>query len=67
MLEMLEGAAIGLVFLVIGVLLVFIGMPKQGKQPGFMRFDVMFVLYPALVIVSLAVGVGLMLRAYTAG
>jgi hypothetical protein len=39
MLEMLADVVIGLVFLVVGVLLIFIGMPKHGEQPRFTRFD----------------------------
>jgi len=67
MLGMLTDAGIGLVFVVAAVLLVFIGMPKHGKQPRFMRFEAVMMLYPASVLVCMALGVGLMFRAYSVG
>jgi len=67
MLGMFADVAIGLAFIVASVLLVFIGMPKHGKQPRFMRFEAVMMLYPASVLVCMALGVGLMFRAYSVG
>ncbi len=67
MLGMLGDVTIGLVFLVAGVLLVFIGMPKHGEHPRFMRFEAGVVLYPAVVLIFLAFGAGLIMRAYSVG
>jgi hypothetical protein len=64
MLEMLGDAAIGLVLLIVGVLLIIIGIPKHGQHPRFLRFEASLVLYPAVIMVFLAFGVGMLLRAY---
>jgi hypothetical protein len=63
MAEMFEGIAGGVVLFAVGVLLIFIGMPKHGVTPRFLRFDAALVLYPALVITFLAFGTALVLRA----
>jgi ABC-type multidrug transport system permease subunit len=65
MLEMVGEFAIGAVLVVVAVILVFIGMPKHGESPRFLRFDASVVVYPAVIMSFLAFGVGLMLRAYT--
>jgi predicted permease len=62
MLEMLGDIAIGLVLFVVGVLLVFIGIPKHGQQPRFLRFEASLVVYPAVIMVFLVFGVAMMLR-----
>ena len=64
MLEMLGDIAIGLVLFVVGVLLVFIGIPKHGQHPRFLRFEASLVLYPAVIMVFLAFGVAMLLRSY---
>jgi hypothetical protein len=64
MLEMLGDLAIGLVLFVIGVLLVIIGMPKHGESPRFLRFEASLVIYPAVIMVFLVMGVAMMLRGY---
>jgi ABC-type multidrug transport system permease subunit len=64
MLEMLGDIAIGLVLFVVGVLLVFIGMPKHGESPRFLRFEASLVVYPAVIMIFLAFGVAMMLRGY---
>ena len=64
MLEMLGGIAIGLVFFVVGVLLVIIGIPRHGEHPRFLRFEASLVLYPAIIMVFLAFGVAMMVRGY---
>ena len=64
MLEMFGDIAIGLVLFVIGVLLVFIGIPKHGESPRFLRFEASLVLYPAVIMVFLAFAVAMMLRGY---
>jgi hypothetical protein len=46
------------------VLLVFIGMPKHGESPRFLRFEASLVVYPAVIMVFLAFGVAMMLRGY---
>jgi hypothetical protein len=62
MLAMFEGITIGVVMVAVGVLLVFIGMPKHGVTPRFMRFDAAMVVYPPLVLTFLAFGTALILR-----
>jgi hypothetical protein len=64
MLEMLGDAAIGLVLLIVGVLLIIIGIPKHGQHPRFLRFEASLVVYPAVIMVFLAFGVAMLLRAY---
>ena len=64
MLEVVGEFAIGAVSLVVAVILFFIGMPRHGESPRFLRFDASVVLYPAVIMTFLAFGVGLMLRAY---
>ena len=65
MLEMFGEAALGLVVVAVGLLLIFIGMPRHGEQPRFLRFEASLVLYPAVIMTLLVMGSGLMLRAYT--
>ena len=64
MLEMIGEFAIGAALVVVAVILVFIGIPKHGESPRFLRFDASVVVYPAVIMSFLAFGVGLMLRAY---
>jgi hypothetical protein len=64
MLEMLGTFAIGLVLFVVGVLLVIIGIPRHGESPRFLRFEASLVLYPAVIMVFLAMGVAMMVRGY---
>ena len=65
MLEMLGEFAIGAASLVVAVVLFFIGIPRHGESPRFLRFDASLVLYPAVIMTFLAFGVGLILRAST--
>jgi ABC-type multidrug transport system permease subunit len=65
MLEMIGEFAIGAALVVVAVILIFIGIPKHGESPRFLRFDASVVIYPAVIMSFLAFGVGLMLRAYT--
>ena len=65
MLEMIGEFAIGAALVVVAVILVFIGIPKHGESPRFLRFDASVVIHPAVIMSFLAFGVGLMLRAYT--
>ena len=65
MFEMFGEAALGLVAVAVGLLLIFIGMPRHGEHPRFLRFEASVVVYPAVIITFLAMGSGLMLRAYT--
>ena len=67
MLETFGEIALGLVLFGVGVLLIFIGMPKHGQQPRFLRFEASLVLYPAVIITLLVMGGGLMLRGYAGG
>jgi ABC-type multidrug transport system permease subunit len=64
MLEVVGEFAIGAASLVVAVILFFIGMPRHGESPRFLRFDASVVLYPAVIMTFMAFGVGLMLRAY---
>lgn len=56
--------AIGAAFVIAAVFLVFIGMPRHGESPRFLRFEASVVLFPPIVMTFLAVGAALMLRAY---
>ena len=48
---------VGIVMLVIGGVLIFIGLPNRaGVSPRFLRFESSLVLYPPLVLVFLAGG-----------
>jgi|SoimicMinimDraft_3_1059731.scaffolds.fasta_scaffold39379_2 hypothetical protein len=67
MVGMFGDIAIGLVSLGVGVLLVFIGMPKHGEPPRFLRFEASIVLYPAVIMAFLAFGGALVMRAYIVG
>ena len=64
MLEMFGDIAIGLVLFVVGVLLVFIGIPKHGQHPRFLQFEASLVLYPGVIMIFLVFGVPMMLRGY---
>ena len=63
MLEMIGEFAIGAVSVVVAIILIFIGIPKHGESPRFLRFDASVVVYPAVIMSFLAFGVALMLRA----
>ena len=63
MFAIFEGVTLGIVMCAVGVLLVFIGMPKHGVTPRFLRFDAAMVLYPPLVLTFLAFGAALIFRA----
>ena len=64
MLEMIGEFAIGAVSVVVAVILIFIGLPKHGESPRFLRFDASVVVYAAVIMSILAFGDGLMQRAY---
>ena len=61
--SILGDLSIGVVFLAVGVVLVFIGMPKHGVTPRFLRPDVALVVYPSVILAFLAFGVATILRA----
>ena len=63
MLAMFGGITGGAVLCAVAVLLIFIGMPKHGVTPRFLRFDAALVLYPPIAITFLAFGVAFILRA----
>ena len=65
MFEMLGEFAIGTASVVVAVVLLFIAIPRHGESPRWLRFDAAVVLYPALIMTFLALGGGLMLRAYS--
>ena len=65
MLGMVGEFAIGAAFVVVAVVLVFIGIPKHGESPRFLRFDASVVLFPPVIMTFLAVGAALMMRAYS--
>ena len=58
--SMFADISLGLVLFVVGVFLIFIGMPKHGITPRFLRFDAALVIYPAVVMTFLVFGVALM-------
>ena len=64
MLEMLGDIAIGLVLFVVGVVLVVIGMPRNGQQPRFLRWEASLVVYPGVIMIFLVFGVAMMIRGY---
>lgn len=57
---MLADISLGLVLFAIGVLLIFIGMPKNGVTPRYLRFEAALVIYPAVVLTFLVFGVAMM-------
>jgi hypothetical protein len=59
--SMFGNISLGLVMFAFGVFLVFIGMPKRGVTPRFLRFDAALVVYPAVVLAFLAMGTAMML------
>lgn len=61
---MLGDLSIGTVLLGIGVILVFIGLPKKGVSPRFLRFDAALVLYPGIVMIFLTMGVAMILKTH---
>jgi hypothetical protein len=63
MFAVFEGVTFGLLVFAVGVLLIFIGMPRHGVTPRFLRFDAAAVVYPPLVLTFLAFGTALILRA----
>ena len=64
MLGMVGEFAIGAAFVIVAVVLVFIGMPRHGESPRFLRFEASVVLFPPVIMTFLAMGAALMLRAY---
>ena len=52
----------GAVMCAVGALLVFIGMPKRGVTPRFLRFDAATVVYPPVPLTLMAFGVTLIFR-----
>lgn len=57
---MLADISLGLVLFAIGVFLIFIGMPKNGVTPRYLRFESALVIYPAVVMTFLVFGVAMM-------
>ena len=56
---------IGIVLLVIGAGLIFIGLPdKDGVSPRFLRFEAAVVLYPPLVMIFLVGGAAELIAAF---
>ena len=47
--------AIGATFIVVAVVLFFIGMPRHGESPRFLRFEASLVLYPPVIMTFLAI------------
>jgi hypothetical protein len=60
--SMLGDLSIGTVLLGI---VVFIGLPKKGVSPRFLRFDAALVLYPGIVMIFLTMGVAMILKTHT--
>jgi hypothetical protein len=57
-------ASIGIGALVLGFALAWIGMPnKAGENPRFLRGELMQMLYPAIVMVFIVIGVAELLVA----
>lgn len=62
--SMFGDISMGVGLFAVGVVLIFIGMPKHGVTPRYLRFDAALVIYPAIVLVFLAMGVAMTLRAH---
>jgi hypothetical protein len=62
--SLLGDLSIGVVFLAVGVVLLLIGMPKQGVSPRYLRLDAAVVIYPAIILMFLAMGAAMMLKAH---
>jgi hypothetical protein len=62
--SMFGDISMGLVLFAVGVFLIFIGMPKRGVTPRYLRFDAALVLYPAVVITFLAFGVAMIFTSH---
>jgi hypothetical protein len=56
--------SMGVVLFAVGVVLIFIGMPKHGVTPRYLRFDAALVVYPAIVLAFLAMGTAMMFSAH---
>ena len=63
MLAVFEGVTTGIVLFAVGVLLIYIGIPRKGIVPRFLRFDAALVLYPPLALTFLVFGTAFILRA----
>jgi hypothetical protein len=59
-----QSLLIGILSLVIGFVLLFLGAPKGGASPRFLQFEAAVVLYPPLVMVFFAAGVAELLTVY---
>jgi hypothetical protein len=64
MLALVGEFAIGAAFVIVAAVLVFIGIPRHGESPHFLRFEASVVLFPPVIMTFLAIGAALMLRAY---
>lgn len=64
MLALVGEFAIGAAFVIVAVVLVFIGIPRHGESPHFLRFEASVVLFPPVIMTFFAIGAALMLRAY---
>jgi hypothetical protein len=62
--SMLGDLSVGVVFLAVGIVLLLIGLPRQGVTPRFLRFDAAVVIYPGVILAFLAMGVAMMLRTH---
>ena len=47
---------IGISLSAVGIVLIFVGVPKKGVHPRFLRFPAALVLYPPVILVLLALG-----------
>jgi hypothetical protein len=62
--SMFGDISLGLVLFAVGVFLIFIGMPKRGVTPRYLRFDAALVVYPAIILAFLAFGVAMMFMSH---
>ena len=62
--SLLGDLSIGVVLLAVGVVLLLIGIPRHGVTPRYLRFDAALVLYPAIIMAFLALGVIMILKTH---
>ncbi len=54
---------IGAISLAVAAVLIFIGLPKNGVSPRFLRFEAAMMLYPPLIMIFLVLGAAMLMTA----
>ncbi len=58
---------IGAISLAVAAVLIFIGLPRRGVSPRFLRFEAAMMLYPPLVMIFLVVGAAMVMTVLRTG